>query len=122
GETVNFTGSGGVSYNWSGPNTFISNDQNPTITNVVIASGGIYTLTVTDANGCTATAQTTITINPLPLPTAGNDSPICLGGTLNLNATGGTSYSWSGPDGFSSSSQNPQIINTTSNAGGIYTV
>ncbi|MCP9769364.1 hypothetical protein EGI22_15780, partial [Lacihabitans sp. LS3-19] len=83
---------------------------------------GIYTLTVTDANGCTATAQTTITINPLPLPTAGNDSPICLGGTLNLNATGGTSYSWSGPDGFSSSSQNPQIINTTSNAGGIYTV
>ncbi|MCP9769031.1 hypothetical protein EGI22_14025, partial [Lacihabitans sp. LS3-19] len=111
GGTVNLNASGGTSYSWSGPDGFSSNSQNPQISNIALIAGGIYTVTVTDANGCTATAQTTVTVNPLPNPIAGNDSPVCEGGTVNLNASGGTSYSWSGPDGFSSNSQNPQISN-----------
>ncbi|MEP6930270.1 MAG: SBBP repeat-containing protein [Flavobacterium sp.] len=46
-------------------------------------------------------------------PVASSNSPICLGKTLELKASGGTNYSWTGPNGFISSDQNPTITNTT---------
>jgi hypothetical protein len=57
-------------------------------------------------------------------PTAGNDGPVCEGATLNLTAgtvTGGT-YAWTGPNGFSSSLQNPSIAGATTAASGEYSV
>lgn len=49
---------------------------------------------------------------------ASSNSPVCSGSSLNLTATGGTAYSWSGPNGFTSTQQNPTITNaTTANAG-----
>jgi hypothetical protein len=56
-------------------------------------------------------------------PTISNNGPICSGDTLELYAdtiTGAT-YSWVGPASFSSSVQNPVILNATSVNGGIYT-
>jgi hypothetical protein len=55
---------------------------------------------------------------------AANNSPIFNGMTLNLTASpvAGASYSWIGPNGFTSSNQNPSIINATTNASGIYHV
>jgi hypothetical protein len=57
-------------------------------------------------------------------PTAGNDGPVCVGSTLNLTASTVTSatYAWTGPNGFSSSAQNPSIANATIAASGIYSV
>ena len=40
---------------------------------------------------------------------------------MNLSATGGTSYSWSGPSSFSSTAQNPSFV-ANGAAGGAYTV
>jgi RHS repeat-associated protein len=47
-----------------------------------------------------------------------------VGQPLNLFATYATNatYSWSGPNGFTSSTQNPSITNATTAASGIYTV
>ncbi|WP_426484172.1 T9SS type B sorting domain-containing protein [Flavobacterium sp. 2] len=47
-----------------------------------------------------------------------SNSPICIGKTLELKASGGTNYLWTGPNGFTSTEQNPTIPNaTTSNSG-----
>jgi beta-glucanase (GH16 family) len=59
-----------------------------------------------------------------PAPTAGNNGPITAGVTLNLTASAvpGATYSWTGPDGFTSTDQNPSIVNATTNASGLYSV
>jgi hypothetical protein len=61
---------------------------------------------------------------PPPAPTAGNNSPVFAGMTLNLTASTvpGASYVWTGPNGFSSTSQNPSIVNADTNAAGLYSV
>ena len=61
----------------------------------------------------------------LPLTTTSN-TPLCSGETLNLTAdfgaVSGASYSWSGPNSFTSTQQNPDISNVTTAASGTYTV
>ncbi|MBE2247186.1 MAG: hypothetical protein IAE67_08000, partial [Candidatus Competibacteraceae bacterium] len=116
GASVNLSASGGVSYNWS---TF---ESSSTIS-VSPATTTTYTVTVTSACGGTATASVTVTVSSTPpTATAGNDGPKCVGQTLLLNSSGGSSYSWSGPNGFLSSSQNPSISNIQLLNGGVYTV
>lgn len=55
---------------------------------------------------------------------AGNNGPICAGLTLTLTATSvpGATYSWTGPNGFTSTLQNPTITNATTDASGAYFV
>ena len=55
---------------------------------------------------------------------ASSNSPVCVGSTLNLYESGGyaTSWSWTGPNGFTSNLQNPVILNATTANSGIYTV
>ncbi|REC50116.1 DUF7948 domain-containing protein [Chryseobacterium pennipullorum] len=50
-----------------------------------------------------------------------SNSPVCSGNTIQLNATGGTTYSWTGPNGFTSNQQNPIIPNATVAHSGTYT-
>ena len=120
--TLTLTGGGGGTYSWSGPNGFTSSTQNPSIPNVSIAAAGTYSLTVTSAANCVANTTTSITINPLPTPTASNNSPLCNAGTLNLSGLGGGSYAWTGPNSFSSTLQNPSITNVTALNAGTYTL
>ncbi|KPM47516.1 beta strand repeat-containing protein [Jiulongibacter sediminis] len=61
GETVQLTGTGGPTYNWSGPNGFSSSLQNPVVANATTADAGTYTLTVVNG-ACTATATTIVSI------------------------------------------------------------
>ncbi|HRT81119.1 MAG TPA: hypothetical protein P5538_09290, partial [Bacteroidales bacterium] len=78
----------------------------------------------TSGAGCTATATTNVVINPAPVISASNNGPLCVGDNLQLtaNGSGGTDYSWSGPDGFSSNFQNPTISNAQLVNDGTYTV
>jgi len=57
-------------------------------------------------------------------PIVGNNGPICEGATLNLTATSisGATYQWSGPNGFTSTDQNPVITNAVAAASGSYSV
>ncbi|SKB66223.1 gliding motility-associated C-terminal domain-containing protein [Soonwooa buanensis] len=52
--------------------------------------------------------------------TASSNSPICIGSNIELKASGGTNYSWTGPNGFTSSLQNPIITNATTANSGVY--
>jgi hypothetical protein len=119
GQSVTLTATGGGNYTWSGPSGFTGNTATVT-RNPAVA--GVYTVTVTDANGCVATATTSVTVNPLPTPTVNNNGPICVGQTLQLTGGGGGTYSWSGPNGFSSALQNPSLSNATAAAAGVYTL
>ena len=118
----------GATYFWSGPNGFSSSSQNPTVSiNATLAMAGVYSV-YTVANGCTSSTPgtTTVVINTIPAsPTAGNNGPVCIGNTLSLTAStvAGATYSWTGPNGFTSTQQNP-TISTSADAtmGGVYNV
>jgi hypothetical protein len=118
-------GTAAYSYSWSGPNGFNATGSPVTINSLQPASAGTYTVTVTDANGCETACAATLAINPAPpAPTAANNEPILAGMTLNLTAStvDDTTYSWTGPNGFTSTNQNPSIMNAPLGASGTYTV
>lgn len=50
-----------------------------------------------------------------------SNSPVCIGKTLELKASGGTNYAWTGPNGFTSNEQNPVIVNAVGLNSGEYT-
>ena len=54
------SGAAPYSYEWTGPNGFESTLANPGIANATTDNNGTYTVVVTDANGCSATAQTEV--------------------------------------------------------------
>ncbi len=115
----------GATYSWTGPNGFTSSDQNPTRTNATTADGGTYSVTVT-VNGCTSAAGTTnVVVNAIPAtPAATNGGPYCEGATIALSTAtvSGATYSWTGPNGFTSSAQNPTRSNATTSDAGTYSV
>ncbi|PQJ08783.1 hypothetical protein CJD36_022560, partial [Flavipsychrobacter stenotrophus] len=124
--SLNGTATGATSYSWSGPNSFTSTDLNPAAFPVNTASAGSYTLAAT--NSCGTVSATTSPISILNIPTAViatlSSSTICNGGTLTLtgSATNALIYSWSGPNGYSSSDLNPAsfVVNTVS--AGVYSL
>jgi len=100
GNTLNLTAStiADVTYNWTGPNSFASTNQNPSISNATSAASGSYLVTVTDSNGCTSAAGSTIglvtALRITAITAQGNDIQITwltTGGTTNaVQATAGT--------------------------------
>jgi gliding motility-associated-like protein len=127
GNTINLstTAVAGATYSWTGPNTFSSSVQNPSIANATTAMAGTYSLTVT-TTGCTSAAGTTsVVVNTTPAtPTPSSNTPVCTGNTINLftAAVAGATYSWTGPNTFSSSVQNPSIASATTAMAGTYSL
>jgi hypothetical protein len=104
GITLN-AGSGFQSYSWTGG----------TSANQYLWAGstGIFSVTVTNLNGCSKNDAITLTVNPNPIVNLGHDTSVC--NNYNLNAGSGYSnYTWSGG---TSSTQN--LLVTSS---GNYTV
>jgi|GEM_PF-3130992 gliding motility-associated-like protein len=100
------------SYSWTGPGGFTSIAREPVVSaSAAPAMAGIYTLTVTGINGCTAEASTTVVINATPTAAALSNTPVCSGTALNLTGgpSGMTTYEWTGPEGFSSGAQSPVV-------------
>ncbi|WP_460969981.1 PKD domain-containing protein, partial [Pontibacter aydingkolensis] len=93
------------------------------------ATAGVGTHNVeyiySDAGGCTNKVTKTVEVTSVTgTLTASSNSPVKIGETLNLSASTitGATYSWTGPNSFTSTSQNPFIANVTSKAAGAYTV
>lgn len=94
-DAYRFAPSGGtITYSWS-PATFLSSTiiENP-VANAMTAST-TYTVTVSNG-GCSATAGTSITVNPLPSVIATSTAnTVCEGTSVTLSGTGtATSYTW----------------------------
>ena len=86
GQTATLTATGGTSYLW---------EDGTTTSTYAATVSGLYTVTVTNAEGCSATASATVTVNPLPEVAVTGNTYICPGGSTILTATGADSYMWS---------------------------
>ena len=84
-------------------------------------AGGTYTLNVTDSLNCPGDTTVTIGENPFTV-TAASNSPVCVGVPIHFTASGGSNYTWAGPNGFTSSTQNPTISPSTMSDAGTYYV
>jgi len=94
----------------SAPNSY--NTQN---VNKAMAPGTYQVLlTVTDTFGCKDTAFRQVIVRPLPTANAGADSIICIGDSLQLNATGGVSYAWLSLDYVSDSAVSNPFVRPSS--------
>ena len=89
GETVTVTASG------VGADNYAWNNNMGTNTTIHPTTSGNYTVTASNAGGCTAYATAYVTINPIPNVNITGTSIICEGTNTNLTATGAYSYSWS---------------------------
>jgi gliding motility-associated-like protein len=89
---------------------------------VTPAGAGAYMVTVTDQNGCTASSAVTVVVHSTSPAIASSNSPVCVNGQINLQVSGGVTYSWSGPQNFQSSVQNPNIPNANGAMSGMYHV
>jgi hypothetical protein len=114
----------GSTYAWSVTNGNITGGQGTSSITWDAGSNNPATIgiVITDANGCLCSNNVDITINPVPTATASSNSPVCIGDTIQL--TGGPddmdSYSWTGPDGFTSDQQSPSIFNASMAMAGTY--
>ncbi|MEX1245671.1 MAG: PQQ-dependent sugar dehydrogenase [Thermoanaerobaculia bacterium] len=107
GDTLQLSAStvAGATYAWTGPNGFVSSQQNPAIPNVTPAAAGVYSVTVT-VNGCASAAATTaVVVRSQPAAAVSGGAEICQGGSTQISAaltgTGPWNISWS--DGLAQS-------------------
>ena len=112
--SINSSPAGGVSpytYSWS---------NQATTQNITNLQAGNYTVTVTDANGCTANAVGVVAITLSTVPVQINNSTgtnvlTCTTPAISLQATGGVTYTWTG-------GQTPNTANNVITIPGSYTV
>ena len=89
------TGTAPFTFSWTGPNGITSNVQNPVINPVTLLHAGDYTLTVSDANGCSSEQlTTTVVVNSLPTPSLIGAASFCYGATEVYTAGGGVNYTF----------------------------
>lgn len=122
GDDIELSVSNAFSYRWKGPNGFVSTEQNPVINEAGLDYSGNYLVTVTDNNGCKAVTNTVVEVNPNPTPEILGPFDLCEGDTLILNTGNYDSYQWIGPNGFTSTDNNPQINGVTVDNSGLYQV
>jgi hypothetical protein len=113
----------GVSYAWSGPNSFTATGKTTTV-----ISAGEYILTVTDpTNGCTSTTAATISANftaPANVTAVNNGPQTCYNVYPTLtgsSTTTGTTYAWTGPNGFTATGATANVT-SFGQGGGTYTL
>ena len=120
---VTATGTGTLTYTWSGPNGFSSTAQNPSIASVSTAAAGSYTVVV--SNGC-GSAQQSMTVSVGTAASAAIQyagSPFCVSvASVSVTRTGTTGGSYgASPAGLTLNTFNGNITPSTSTPG-TYTV
>ena len=88
GESSELVANGGMGYLWSTEENTSSITVSPLVSTT-------YTVTVTDANGCTDIAEVDVTVNELPIAEITGPDQLCLSESIDLQATGGNTYLWS---------------------------
>ena len=109
GSALQYSIDNGVTYQSSNVFTSVAVGTYPVIVKDICGNTATYNASVVQASGISATAS---------------PNPVCVGGTdqLSVNAIGATSYAWVGPNGYTSSLQNPTLTNVQLTDAGVYTV
>jgi gliding motility-associated-like protein len=98
---INYTTYAGLNYLWSNgattQNTFVTPSQTQT-----------YFVNVSDSTGCGNSDTVTVTILQAGNIFAGNDTVVCYGGEVPVNAVAGNNFTWTPTDGI----ENPNSLNT----------
>lgn len=93
GSTSTLTANGASTYVWSPVGSLsCSTCASPVATPNTTTT---YTVTGTDANGCTDTGMVTVTVNQQPTVSAGSNTSVCDGQPATLTASGASTYLWS---------------------------
>lgn len=116
GDTLSLAGSSNktmhLQWQWS-PSATVAN-ANAQNTQAWPSANTTYSLQTTWGLHCIANASVTIPVKPLAIPNAGPDTSFCQGqSAIQLNASGGDSYSWSPAAGLSNSNIPNPIANPT---------
>ncbi|HET6243901.1 MAG: LamG domain-containing protein [Bacteroidetes bacterium] len=118
GSNVQLAATGATTYSWA-PTTGLSN---PNISNPVASPTSTTNYIVTGiTNGCQKIDTVVVTVLPSPNLNAGSDQSICLGDSVQLNATGSNTYSWSPTTGLSNSNISNPVASPTSTTNYIVT-
>jgi gliding motility-associated-like protein len=123
-STAELTATGAQNYTWEGPNNLTYQGGTITISNVTNSNTGWYVVTGTDVNNCSSSDSIQIELSiPDFQIDAGNDSIVCPGESVHFSAmSGGSSYSWEGPQGHITSNQNFVLTNAVPPYSGWYYV
>ena len=101
------------SVNWGGPAGFSSNDPYVLLSNVQPVNAGTYTVTVTQANGCSESTSVVVEVDAIPVAQAGPDQLLCNTTTAQLNAFSSTGFGeWTLVSG-TAVIDDPSLANTT---------
>jgi hypothetical protein len=111
---------GATSYTWTLPSGWTGTSTTNSINGTPGTSGNI---TVTADNTCGSSSVQTlaVTVNTLPNITATGGGSVCEGNSICLTGANGSTYSWNGPCGYSSTLASP-CITPAITCGGTYTV
>ena len=102
-------GTGAYGYAWTGPSGFSASSQD-----ISAIGSGVYTLTVTDANGCSSTNNFNVgqpglfSVSGVASSFIGGWNVSCAGGnngSIDMTVSGGTTpymHAWTGPNGYTS--------------------
>lgn len=115
GQQATLTATGATSYTWTSGITN-STPFTPTTTQT-------YTVSGTDVNGCSGSDAVTLSLVAQPTVNAGQNISVCAGDSVQLNATGAATYTWSSgtPNGGYFSPAASQTLQVIGSAGGACT-
>ena len=114
----------GVTYAWTGPQSFTASGNTASVPNAAVANAGNYVLSMTTP-GCASVNRTlNVVVRSSTAAIAGSNTPLCTGSVLNLtvNTIAGATYVWQGPNGFTSTQQNPSLSNVQPVQSGNYSL
>jgi hypothetical protein len=101
-----FTTGTASTYSWNTGATTSTISVSPSITTT-------YSVIGTSILNCTATAQSTVNVNPLPsLTITSSSATICAGQSITLTVSGANTYSWSTGASTTSISVSPSVTTT----------
>jgi gliding motility-associated-like protein len=111
-DSIILNGIGTLTNTWT-PVSNINNETTLTPTVFPIATT-YYVLTTVDSNSCVNSDSVLVTVNNLPLVSAGNDVSMCIGDSIQLQATGAVDYYWTDGTNLNDTTiANPFALNTS---------
>jgi gliding motility-associated-like protein len=95
GNAITLTATGGIIYQWTGPNGFMQTGNPISINNITANNAGSYSVLVKDINGCENIDLTNVAVLAKPVvATSFIDTSICVGKSVQLLATAVGNVEW----------------------------